>query len=214
MIITYLGIQFLKIQAGDITVAVNPVSKNSKFKTARFGADIVLESANHSDMNGAEMMEFGEKKPFVVNGPGEYEAQKVFVKGFPSVSYYGGKEIINTIYLVNIDGINICILGVLNKAEISNEMAEIMESVDILIIPIGGDGVFDANVAHKFAVSLEPKIIIPVHYGEVGEKNALKTFLKEAGEEDVKSIDKLTIKKKDLEGKEGEIVVLENQNVD
>jgi superfamily II helicase len=45
----------------------------------------------------------------------------------------------------------------------------------------------------------------------VGDKNALKTFLKEEGSEDVKPVEKLTLKKKDLEGKEGEVVVLEAQ---
>jgi hypothetical protein len=39
----------------------------------------------------------------------------------------------------------------------------------------------------------------------------LKKFLKESGAENVKPIDKLTIKKKDLEGKESEIIVLEAQ---
>jgi hypothetical protein len=43
--------------------------------------------------------------------------------------------------------------------------------------------------------------------GDMGEKDALKKFLKEEGA-DVKPIEKLTIKKKDLEGKEGEVVVL------
>ena len=37
---------------------------------------------------------------------------------------------------------------------------------------------------------------------------ALKSFLKEAGAEKVEPMDKFTVKKKDLEGKEGEIVVL------
>ena len=48
-----------------------------------------------------------------------------------------------------------------------------------------------------------------MHYGQIGNKDALKLFLKEAGE-DVKPIEKLTVKKKDLEGKEGEIIVLES----
>jgi hypothetical protein len=66
----------------------------------------------------------------------------------------------------------------------------------------GGEGVLNADLAYKLVVKLEPKIIIPMHYGEVGEKDALKKFLKEAGE-DIKPIEKLTLKKKDLEGKEG-----------
>ena len=36
----------------------------------------------------------------------------------------------------------------------------------------------------------------------------LKTFLKEAGEEGATQVEKLTVKKKDLEGKEGDVVVI------
>jgi len=51
-----------------------------------------------------------------------------------------------------------------------------------------------------------------MHYtsaaGVMGEKDALKKFLKEEGAEGQGPVDKLTLKKKDLEGKEGEVVVL------
>ena len=66
---------------------------------------------------------------------------------------------------------------------------------------------FSPAAAYKLAVSLEPKIIIPTDYGDVGAKDALKVFLKEAGESP-KSEEKLTLKKKDLEGKEADIIVL------
>ena len=72
--------------------------------------------------------------------------------------------------------------------------------------------VLSAADAYSFAVSIEPKIIIPMHYGSVGQKNALNLFLKEGGGSDDKPTDKLVIKKKDLEGKEGDIVVLNPQN--
>jgi hypothetical protein len=61
--------------------------------------------------------------------------------------------------------------------------------------------------AYKFAVSLEPSIIIPMNFDE----KSLKVFLKESGNEGIKPTEKLTIKKKDLDGKEGEIVILEAQ---
>jgi len=82
--------------------------------------------------------------------------------------------------------------------------------VDILFVPVGGDGVLGAAAAYKLAVSIGPKIIIPIHYGEIGSKDALKAFLKEAGESP-KSETKLTLKKKDLEGKEADVVVLEQE---
>ena len=94
-------------------LAFNPVSKDSELKTAKFGADIVLSSLNHPDMNGIDQVSFGEKKPFVISGPGEYEVKGVFIKGLASQSGYDGrtpsKEArINTIFTVALEGMNIC----------------------------------------------------------------------------------------------------------
>jgi len=46
MIITYHGGEFFKIISGDTTIAINPVSKDSKIKTTHFGADIAIISLN------------------------------------------------------------------------------------------------------------------------------------------------------------------------
>jgi L-ascorbate metabolism protein UlaG (beta-lactamase superfamily) len=210
MIINFLGAEFVKIQFGDTILAFNPISKDSSLKTSKFGADIVLTSINHKDMNGADYMSFGEKKPFVVNGPGEYEIKGVFIKGFASNSNYGGEKLINTIYSVTLEGMNICFLGALSDGELPKDADEAIDGVDILFVPIGGDGVLDPARAYKLAVAMEPKLIIPIHYGDIGGKDSLKTFLKEAGESP-KPESKLTLKKKDLDGKDADVVVLERE---
>ena len=205
MIITYFGGEFFKVQFGDITLAFNPISKDSKLKPSRFGADIVFVSNNHPDFNGIDQVTHGEKKPFIINGPGEYEVKGVFIKGLPSKSGFG----INTIYTVSLENMNICFLGAINTGELSNEAEEALDGIDILFVPIGGDNVLDPVKAYKLAVSLEPKIIIPMYYNEVSGKDVLKTFLKEAGE-NPKPEAKLTLKRKDLDGKEGDIVLLDS----
>jgi len=209
MIITYHGVDFFKVTFSDTTIAVNPISKSSKFKSTTFGSDITLISLNSPEHNGADITSRGDKESFLINGPGEYEVSGVFIKGFPSKSKYGGEEKINTIYTVSLEGINLCFLGALGDKDIPAKTKEDIDGIDILFVPIGGEGVLDSATAHKLAVQFEPKIIIPSHYGEVGLTNSLKTFLKEAGEEGIKPIDKLTIKRKDLEGKEGDVVVLD-----
>ncbi len=210
MIITYHGADFFKVSFGDTTIAVNPVSKDSDLKVTRFGSDITLVSLiNSPEHNGVEATSRGDKESFLIKGPGEYEVAGVFIKGFLSKSMYGGKERINTIYTVSLEGMNLCFMGGLSDAQVSSEAREAIDGVDILFVPIGGDAVLDPAAAHKLAVGFEPKIIIPGHFGSVGSKDALKTFLKESGAENVKPIDKLTIKRKDIEGKSGEVVVLE-----
>ncbi len=209
MIITHHGVDFFKVSFGDTTIAVNPISKDSKIKSKSFGSDITLISLNSPEHNGADTTSRGDKESFVIQGPGEYEVSGVFIKGFLSKSNYGGEDRINTIYTVTLEGMTLGFLGALSDKELSSEAKEAFEGVDILFVPIGGDGVLDSAVGHKLAVAFEPKLIIPSHFAEVGDKNALKTFLKESGEEGVKPVDKLTIKRKDVEVMEGETVVLE-----
>ncbi|MBI4120816.1 MAG: MBL fold metallo-hydrolase [Parcubacteria group bacterium] len=207
MIITYYGLEFFKLQVGDLVIAVNPIAKDSKAKTSRFGANIALITTNHPDMNGAEQVTHGDKKPFVANGPGEYEVEGIPIRGFLTKTKYGKVERPNTIYFFSIDSLDVCFLGALDEPTISQEIYEKIYNVDILFVPVGGGEVLTPSVAYKTALSFEPKLIIPMHYGDPSSKE-LKTFLNEAGAEKARLEDKLTLKKKDVEGKTGEVVVL------
>ncbi|MES3005416.1 MAG: MBL fold metallo-hydrolase [Patescibacteria group bacterium] len=206
MILTYLGQETFKIQFGDLTIALNPPSKDSSFKTGKFGADVVLQSIIHEDMNGGKDYSYGEREPFVISGPGEYETKGVFVRGVEGESNYDGEKRINTIYSFTVDGISMLFLGA-QSGPLPTTISEIIDTVDLLFIPIGGNGVYDAKEAYKIAMNLEPKIIVPMHFKDVKD-DSLKAFLKEASETSVEPLDKLTIKRKDVEGKEGEVVVL------
>ncbi|MDE1874840.1 MAG: MBL fold metallo-hydrolase [Patescibacteria group bacterium] len=206
MVITYQGGAFVKVQFGDITLAVNPVSKDSKrFKPVRFGADIALVSINDADMNGLDQVSFGEKQAFAITGPGEYEIKEVFIKGFKSDSRYGGEYRLNTLYTVHLENMNLCFLGAHVGKDIPDDASEALDDVDVLFVPVGAEGTLSPADAYKLAVKVEPKLIIPLSFGNSA---ALKAFLKEAGEEADKPQDKLTLKKKDLDGKEADVVVL------
>lgn len=205
MIITYFGKEFFKIQQGEMTIAFNPISKTSKSAAgAHFGADIALITTNHPDYNGIEQLSHGERTPFVVSGPGDYEVKEIFIKGAMSNTLLAGKKYINTIYSLSVDNINIAFLGALGDKELSKEALETINNPDIVFIPVGGNGLLDAKSAAKLALSFESKLIIPMDYDNV----SLKAFLKEAGEEKAEVVEKLTLKLKDLDGKEGEVVVL------
>ncbi|MEK7514594.1 MAG: MBL fold metallo-hydrolase [Patescibacteria group bacterium] len=205
MIITYHGGQFFKIQFGNTVIGVNPPSKESSIGTSRFGADIALVSSWHQDFNGVESLSFGEKNPFVISGPGEYDVKGVFVKGLPSHSSYDKQESVNTIYLVTLEDMQLCFLGALSDKELSPEAYEALDDVGILFVTLGG-GLLSPAEIYKLSVSLEPSLIIPAELPSSGKD--LKTFLKEGGEESLAPVEKLTLKRKDLEGKEGDIALL------
>jgi hypothetical protein len=210
MIITYHGAEFFKVSFGDTTLAFNPISKKSKLKQTRFGADVALISNEHPDMNGVDQVTHGDKEPFVVRGPGEYEVKDVLIKGYPLTTLYGGEERINTAYVVKLEKMHILFLGATNTKEFPKELNEALDDIDILFLPIGGEGVLEPKQAYELAVSIGARLIVPTHFDGVGVSDAMKMFLKQEGAEtnNHKPVNKLTLKNKDLEGKLNDIVVL------
>lgn len=206
MIVTYLGKQFFKIQQGNLTLVFNPISKESKFSNgiSRFGSDIALSTINHPDYNGFEMVSHGETIPFEIKGPGDYEIRDIFIKGLMTRTTFGNKNYINTIYSLIIENISLCFLGAVSDNKLSSSILGQIEPPDILFVPIGNNDLLNPTEAYKLATSLEPKIIIPMDYDD----KTLKIFLKESSQEKINKIDKLTIKAKDLVGRQGEVVVL------
>jgi L-ascorbate metabolism protein UlaG (beta-lactamase superfamily) len=205
MVITYHGGECFKVSFGDTTLAFNPASKQSKsFTPVKFGADAVFVSMRHPDFNGADQMAYGAKRPFVAEGPGEYEIGMVTARGYGIRTRYDGEDRYNTIYQVRLEDINLVFLGALGNPESDPKIIGELGDIDVLFIPIGGGDVLEASAASKLAVKLEARLVIPMHYDAV----ALRTFLKEEGNEILKPLDKLTIKKKDLAEFEGEIAVL------
>lgn len=206
MVITYFGRQYFKLTLGDLTIALNPPEKDSK--PTRFGADIVLSSLRHPDYAGFDTVTLGGKTPFVIDGPGDYEVRGLFFKGATSNTTIKGKKYFNTVFGFELDGIKIAFMGVLSdEGGLSPEAKEIASRADIIFVPVGASGTLDAVQAYKLAVSFDPSIVIPMDF----EQDGLKRFLKEGGQEGAKAEEKLTIKRKDLEGKEAHIVVLEPQ---
>src|SRR3990167_2327126 len=189
MVITYQGGQCFKVSFGDTTIAFDPIAKNSKLPSTKFGAD----QAAH-----------GNKAPYVVQGPGEYEVGEVTARGFGVKTIYEGVERYNTIYQVRLEDINMIFLGAISSAEIDPKILGEFGDIDILFVPIGGGDVLDVPAASKLAVKLEAKLVIPMHY----DKTALGAFLKEIGAEGEIATDKLTIKKKDVLEMEGQVKVL------
>ena len=179
MIISYQGGESFKISQGDLSLAVNPSSKMS--------ADITLFTLQQAQGKP----ETSEKSGFVIDGPGEYEVKDIFVNGF----LIKDGETYKTTYLVTFEGIKLCFLGAI-------EPIKDLEDVDILFVPVG----VDVAGAYKFAVSLEPSLIIPAS----SDEKSLTQFVKEGGEK-VEPVEQLVVKKKDLDGKEGEIVVLKEE---
>ncbi len=205
MIITYFGKRFLKIQYGDTVIGINAPKKDSPWakKVSTFGADIAISTSNDPDTGGANTLSYGDREPFIVDGPGSYESKGVFVTGGFMAEANGYRE---NAYSFNLEGMNIAVLGQTDTVQIPVDTKELLMNPDILIMPL--DGKMLAKDSYKLAMSLEPMIIVPIDYKD----DVLAQFVKESGSGKPEVSDKLTLKRKDLEGKDGTIMVITAQS--
>lgn len=206
MVITYFGKSYFKLTLGDLTIALNPISKDSKDtpKPSRFGADIALISVNHPDFNGIETVALGDKEPFVLDSAGSYEVKGLFFTGASSLTTVDNKEYRNTVYGFELDGIKICFLGeAYDEKALSAEAKELATDADLIFVSLASD----PARAYKNVILFDPNIIIPMNYSS----EQLGKFLKESSQNQKETFDKLTLKRKDLEGKDGMVMVLTSQ---
>ncbi len=206
MIIQKVGGYCFKLSAGPLTVALNPPGGKSKLKVNKFGADIVMVSVRHMDFDGAETATHGEKDPFVISGPGAYEVGDITVSAFATPTEYGtASDVGNTAYVFEMDGIKVLALGAVSSGKLPQDLRAEVDDIGIALVPVG-DGALDPKAAHDLMVTLEPKIIIPYGVGPNGDE-AVKAFLKAEGESP-KVEEKLTIRAKEVQEKDGDVVLL------
>jgi L-ascorbate metabolism protein UlaG (beta-lactamase superfamily) len=61
------------------------------------------------------------------------------------------------------DGVEICHLGDIGEP-LSPMLAELIGSINILLIPVGGKYTIDAELAKEYVDLLMPDVVIPMHY--------------------------------------------------
>lgn len=215
MDITYLGHSSFKIKGKDAVLVTDPYDKYIGLKFPEVDADIVTVSHQHEDHNQVSLVN-GAKK--VVDGPGEYEIKGVSIIGFSSFhdDKKGEERGVNTIYVIEMDGLRLAHLGDLGHS-LSDDLVAQLGDIDILMIPVGGKFTIDSAQAVSVVQSIEPSVTIPMHYQVQGldpktfsELAPVDTFLKEVGIT-AEVLPKLSIKKEDINPEGQKIVVLERK---
>ncbi|HET9495517.1 MAG TPA: MBL fold metallo-hydrolase [Chloroflexia bacterium] len=207
--ITWLGHACFRLKGKDATIITDPYDRSLGLGTLNQKADIVTishEHAHHNTLSGIK----GE--PFVVRGPGEYEVRGVFITGvWTFADNEGGKERgRNNVFLFHLDDLVVCHLGSLGHT-LNSHQIEALGDVDVLMVPVGGNTSLTATKATEVISQLEPKVVIPMHYGTGREQVTLDTlekFMKEMGLKEWEARDKLTLRSSDL-GETTQVMVLE-----
>ncbi len=190
----------------DIVIIIDPCEKNTGLRAPQGQRDIVL--LTHS---AASSQDIESKETF--DCPGEFDIKGVAIFGYPSFrdKEEGSLRGKNTFFTLQTEDIVLCHLGALGH-ELSSESIEKIGHVDILFVPIGNRDTLGVQQIDDLMRKLEPAIVIPMHYeipGLVADVDGKNLFCSEAGNCPESTVPKLTLKKKDLDGKNMEIVFLE-----
>lgn len=216
MEIVFLGHASFRLKGKTASVVTDPFdAKMVGLKYPSTEADIVTVSHQHEDHNQITNVKSVQR---VIEGPGEYEVAGISIIGFQSFHDDKNGELRgkNTIYVIELDGIRIAHLGDLGH-KISEDMLEEIGTIDILMIPVGGEYTIGPSLAAEIVRDIEPKIAIPMHYlvegmdqQAFGKLSDVDSFLKETGMP-VEKLPKLSTKKEEL-AEEQKVVVLNRKS--
>jgi L-ascorbate metabolism protein UlaG (beta-lactamase superfamily) len=207
MELTYYGANCIRIvtKKGSITIDDNLADVGLKSITKP--GDIALFTSKHDEPKVAAKL--------VIDEPGEYEVSNTSIQGVGAQSHMDESGYNTTMFKIIADDIRLVALGHIYP-ELKDAQLEALGTIDVLIIPVGGNGyTLDPIGAAKVIKKIDPKLIIPVHYEdeainyEVPQApldEALKVFAIEPKE----SVSKLKLKSSDL-SETTQLIVLERQ---
>jgi L-ascorbate metabolism protein UlaG (beta-lactamase superfamily) len=193
----------------DVTLFLDPFDKSIGLRPPQGSADLVISTHGHHDHNNIEAIK-GE--PYIVDIPGEYSVKGINIVGIPSFhdAKQGTEHGLNTIFVFESEDMRLCHMGDLGS-DLTEKQLEDINGVDILMIPIGGKYTIDGKKAVDIIKKIEPKIIIPMHYkinGSNMDVDDEKKFCNEMGNCPRTKVSKLNLKKKEIEEKSMEVVLM------
>jgi len=162
MELTYIGHSCFHIKGKKTSIIIDPYNPEMVgYKMPKQNVRILLNSHSHEDHSFNSQV----NHEYLINSAGEYEIDDVYITGIQT--FHDDKEGKdrggNTIYSIDIEGINIVHLGDLGH-QLDEKAVSKLGVVDVLIIPVGGHFTIDSFEASKIISTLEPKIVIPMHF--------------------------------------------------
>ena len=124
--------------------------------------DFVLTSHDHADHNYIKDLP---GSPRIISGVAAKTIKGISIKGIATFHdpSKGSERGTNTVFTLNVDGVQVCHLGDLGHVPGQKELAEI-GPVDLLMTPVGGFYTIDAKEATQVADLIKPKVLIPMHF--------------------------------------------------
>jgi L-ascorbate metabolism protein UlaG (beta-lactamase superfamily) len=124
----------------------------------------------------------------VIEGPGEYGIADFDIHGIAAQRHLDSESDpkASTVYRIEAGDIRVALIGNIYE-KLSEAQLEELGLIDVLIIPVGGNGyTLDATGAATLTRLIDPKIVVPIHYADSAIKYEVpqgdfETFAKELG---------------------------------
>jgi L-ascorbate metabolism protein UlaG (beta-lactamase superfamily) len=208
MELQYYGANCLRLSAKKAQIVVDDNLAKLGLKAITKPADISLRTN--------KMFPVHPDVAFSAEMPGEYEIAGVVIHGIAARAHMdeeGKKNAV--IYTIEADDTKVAILGHIYP-ELTEGQLEAIGMVDVAIVPVGGNGyTLDGIGALKVIKQIEPKVVIPTHYGDKSIRYEvpqveLADAVKSLGMEVAETVGKYKIKPADLSDNT-KLVILERQ---
>lgn len=140
----------------------------------------------------------------VFDGPGEYEVSDISIIGIAAQAHVDEPGKLNATMFKLICGEQSVLITGHIYPELNDRQLEAIGHVDVLIIPVGGNGfTVDPMGALQIVKAIEPKVVIPVHYADKALKFPvpqleLPKVLQELAMEPKETVSKLKLKPSEL----------------
>lgn len=127
-----------------------------------------------------------ENARLIIEGPGEYGIADFDIHGIAAQRHLDADGKASTIYRIEAGEIRVALVGNIYE-KLSETQLEELGLIDVLIIPVGGNGyTLDATGAATLTRLIDPKIVVPIHYADSAIKYEVaqgdfETFAKELG---------------------------------
>lgn len=177
--ISYKGAHYIVLQTKQATVVVDPMVPGQKSSKVLDKARVQMATQAQFAMDHAE-------NQLVLTMPGEYEVADFSILSVETHSQLNPDQN-SVMYRLMTPDCTVACIGHVNPDKVSDEQLEQLGVIDILIVPVGGNGyTVDPHGAARLVKRINPKIVIPVHYQEDKvsyevPQQSVEHFVKEVG---------------------------------
>ena len=202
-----------------LTVVTDPYEPASGEEPLKLKADVITISRDDPGYNFVNAVVGAQRGDVrALRGPGEYEMSGVFITGVAMrvdkkrAEHNAEAAARSTAYSFYYDGLNVVHLGGLPFVPTQAQI-DALETVDVLLLPVGGGDGLNAAQASEIVSLVEPSIVVPMHYKVPGlaatqKLDGVGKFLKEMGLSEAKAQESLKVTKSGLP-EDTQVVVLE-----